>query len=91
MPAAQPKAIAAGAAFVGPGMYRGLVICETAASTAKVRLWDNASAASGVLLDVVALTASTSSHRSNVGDIKFANGVFVEIVSGTVEGSIFIA
>lgn len=70
------------------GVYDGLVIRETAAGTALVKLYDNASAASGTLVDIISLAANgvaTSIHR-----VRFQNGLFVDVVSGSVEGSVFL-
>jgi|GEM_PF-2598788 len=85
--AATPISIAAGQLFTGGGHLAGYNFRETAGAVAKVRLWDNTSAA-GVILATVALAANGSIDL--VCDRRFAKGVFAEIVSGAVEGSIFI-
>lgn len=71
--------------------YRGFSVRETTgAATALIRIWDNATAASGLLLDVIALVANESA-RENYDTAKTATaGIFVEIVSGAVAGSIGI-
>jgi hypothetical protein len=78
------------AVLAGPGVYRGIVLRETAASTAVVQIWDGTGAA-GTLLDVVGLAASGSA-REWLGDggLRFKTGLYVEIVSGAVEGSVRI-
>jgi hypothetical protein len=70
------------------GLYRGICLRETASATAAVRVYDNASAASGTLLDVVALAANGSASLMHEPGIQVANGIYVDIVSGTVEGSV---
>lgn len=73
-----------------PVYYRGLTLRETSgAAPATLRVWDNPSAASGKVLEEVTLTASQSTREYYDG--KFAAlGVFVEIVAGAIEGSIYI-
>lgn len=72
-----------------PVYYRGISVLETAAAPALLRIWDNASAASGLVLDEVALSASQSAREAYDGFFA-AQGIFVQIVSGTVVGSIRI-
>ncbi|MFG3709209.1 hypothetical protein ACGF7U_31385 [Micromonospora sp. NPDC047670] len=73
----------------GPAVYRGYSISATAAAT--VRIWDHDSAASGTLLDTVAVPAGASvSAWYGDGGLRAARGVYVEVVSGTVEGSVRI-
>jgi len=68
--------------------YRGFELREfTGTTTALVRIWDAASA-TGKILDEVSLAANESA-RENYGVAKLALiGIYVEIVSGTVVGSI---
>jgi hypothetical protein len=86
---ARGLALAAGAAITGVGAFRGFTVRETAAAVASFRIWDNATAASGRLLATVSLAANASEQFET--DLVYANGLFVEIVAGTVEGSIFFA
>lgn len=77
------------------GMYRGFTMRETSGTTAAVvRLWDSASAASGNLVETISLSAKESTSDflgggsgSDEGVILTA-GLYVEIVSGSVEGSV---
>jgi hypothetical protein len=71
-----------------PADYRGFGVRETAGATAVLRIYDNASAASGVLLDVVSLVANESARELYPGAIHASNGVYVQVVSGTIEGSV---
>lgn len=73
----------------GSGRYMGVALRETAGAAAVVRIYDNASAASGTLLDAIDLAANASADPwYGPGGIWFANGVYVKIVSGAVEGSV---
>lgn len=74
-----------------PVRYTGFSLRETTGATgAVVRLWDNTSAA-GTILEEIALAAGESAREfySPVG-IEGATGLFVQIVSGTVVGSVRI-
>lgn len=72
----------------GSGIYLGFSVRETAGSTATIRVYDNASAASGTLLDSIQLAANESAREWYPGGIWFSAGVYVDIVSGAVEGSV---
>jgi hypothetical protein len=87
--AARAKTFAAGAAAAGIGIFAGYSLRETAGAAATVRIWDG-TAAAGILLATVALTASGSEAFAPPGGVFFATGMFVEVVAGTVEGSIYI-
>lgn len=85
--------LAAGALATGPGQFVGISVHVATAAAAKVRLWDNASAASGTILGTYELTASGVGSFFDImygPGRRFENGLFLEIVSGTVEGSAFI-
>lgn len=71
----------------GRGTYGGYTIRETAGATAVVRIWDNTSA-SGTLLETFALAANGSAAQEYNWGVAAQTGIYVEIVSGTVEGSI---
>lgn len=86
---AQAKTFAAGSLAGGAGFYAGFSLRETAGAAAVVRLWDNTSAA-GKLIATIALPASSSKDFSVPAGVAFATGLFAEIVSGTVEGSVYI-
>jgi hypothetical protein len=69
--------------------YRGFTIRETTGgATAVVRIYDNASAASGTILDEISLVAGESAREFYPGGIWATNGVYVDVVSGTVTGSV---
>lgn len=67
--------------------YHGFSIRETAGATATVRIYDN-TANSGTLLDSIQLAANESAREWYGEGIDTADGIRVDIVSGTVEGSI---
>lgn len=70
-------------------LYRGFTIRETSGSaTAVVRLFDNASAASGTVLDEVSLNAGESAREYYVEGVWAINGIYVDVVSGSVAGSV---
>lgn len=72
-----------------PTVYCGFSVRETAGSTATLLFYDNASAASGTLVDTVALAAGESRSEFYPGGIWCVNGIFVD-VTGTVQGSVRI-
>lgn len=76
------------AALARPGAYCGFTIRETAGSTAVVRLFDNASAASGTPLEEISLAANESRSELYVHPVWARNGIYVQVVSGTVAGSV---
>jgi hypothetical protein len=71
--------------------YFGFSFRETAGSTATIRVYD-ALTATGTLLDSIQLAANESAREFYGPDgIKCSTGVYVDIVSGTVEGSVRVA
>lgn len=90
MASSYPLSGASQALVTAPGRYVGFSIRETTgAATAVVRLWDNASAASGTSLEEISLAAGESA-REYYGDggIRTTFGVYVQIVSGAIVGSV---
>lgn len=77
-----------GQAFTGAGTYAGIQVVEGAASTAEVRVYDGTSNA-GVLLDVVKLTSGTIGVGHGI-DVWFSTGLYVDVVSGTVAGRVYV-
>jgi len=71
-----------------PAIYAGFTARETAGAVATLRVWDNPSAASGTLLETIRLAANESAREYYVGGVFAAAGVYVEVVAGTVEGSV---
>lgn len=74
-----------------PCSYLGFTLRETAGAAAVVRIFDDPDSANGTLLDTVALAAnaSLSKHYGPQG-IRAQQGVWFELVSGAVEGSVRI-
>lgn len=81
--------LVAGAAIAGRGTFRGFTVRETAAAAATVVVHDGASA-TGAILAAITLPASGSQTVLDPEGVWFTDGVFVEVVSGTVAGSIFV-
>jgi hypothetical protein len=71
-----------------PAVYCGFSVRETAASTAVVRIWDNPSAASGTILEEIALAAGESAREYYAAGIWAASGIYLQVVSGAVAGSV---
>jgi hypothetical protein len=72
-------------------LYGGYTVQETAGSAATVRIYDNASAASGTLIGAVNLAANGSADVSLVYPTWCVNGIYVDVGgAGTIAGSIRI-
>lgn len=71
-------------------VYRGFTIRETAGAAAVVRIFDNASAASGTVLEEISLAANESARECYGAGIWAENGIYVDVVSGAVAGSVRI-
>lgn len=70
--------------------YRGFRLRETAGAIATLVIWDNASAASGTVLDEIQFSAAES-VRETYGPPQIAkNGIYIQVVAGTVAGSILV-
>jgi hypothetical protein len=72
--------------------YYGYTLYNSGGSAALVKIYDNASAASGTLLDIVSVPAAGSvnayySVEDCYGGVRASNGVYFS-TSATVEGSI---
>lgn len=77
-----------------PGPVFGGWVIHSVGGAAVVRMWDNASAASGTLLCAVDLTAPGTVgcfDHFQIDPLFVKNGIWVEYVSGTVEGSVYVA
>lgn len=79
-----------GAVRTEQSVYRGFTVRETAGSTALVRLFDHASAASGTVLEEIALAANETARECYSGGVWAVLGIYVQIVSGSVSGSVRI-
>lgn len=71
-----------------PCTYHGIVLCETAGAVAHVRVYDNQDADSGALLDSIKLVSGESVGTWYERGITAADGLRVDVVSGTVEGAV---
>lgn len=71
-----------------PSNYYGFSFRETSGSApATVRIYDS-DTATGTLLDTVQLVANESTADFYPGGIRAQNGLYVDLVSGAVEGSV---
>lgn len=69
--------------------YRGFTIRETAGAPAVVVVYDNASAASGTILEEIGLAPNESAREFYPdGGVKTTNGIYLSVASGAVAGSI---
>ncbi len=76
----------------GPSLG-GWTMHATGSAPAIVRLWDNATEASGTLLAVIELTGSGNGSFDTEefhSPVLVTNGIWVEYETGAVEGSIYI-
>lgn len=74
-----------------PSTYRGLTVRETSGSAgAVVKIYDNASAASGTILQTVALAQGQSFNLIHPAGVRALAGIYADVVSGAVEGSVYI-
>lgn len=71
-----------------PLIYHGFALRETAGAIATVRIYNNASAAAGTLLETIQLSANESAREFYAKGIRADVGIYVKIVAGTVEGSV---
>jgi len=75
-----------------PGIFCGYTVVETGgSSTATIRFYDNASAASGTLIGAANLAAGGSADISIHRGTWVENGIYVDVGgSGTIAGSVRI-
>lgn len=71
-----------------PGVYRGITVANTGAAAGTVKVYDNASAASGTLVETIALAADASLSVMYDDGIWVTEGLFVDVADGTFEGSV---
>lgn len=71
-----------------PCTYHGISLCETGGAVAHVRVYDNQDADSGTLLTSIKLASGESAEVWYERGKRAADGLRVDVVSGTVEGSV---
>lgn len=91
--AAKPFAIPGSSGVVGPTttnnvLFHGFVVHETAGATAVARLRDSG-AVGGLIVGEISLAANASADLYNA-DILCRGGLYFELVSGAIEGSVFV-
>lgn len=73
------------------GVYRGLTVRETSGSAGAVlRVYDNAGSAAGTLLQTVSLGNGESFTAVHPVGVWAVDGVYIDVVSGAIEGAIYI-
>lgn len=73
---------------LAPANYYGFSFRETSGSaSATVRIYDGDTAA-GALLDSVQLSAGESAREFYATGVRAQDGIYVDVVSGAVEGSV---
>lgn len=75
------------AIYAGPCVYGGFTVRETAGATAVVDVYDGTSA-TGTLLETITLASNESSSDELVHGVRANAGIYVDVVSGTIVGSI---
>ena len=73
--------------ITGQMSYCGFTVRETAGAVASFRVYDNTSA-TGTLLDTVSLAANESWSEVYTRGIWCQNGIYVDVLAGTIEGSL---
>jgi hypothetical protein len=69
--------------------YQGFTLAETSGTAgALVRIYDNAAAPAGTLLDIVSLCISESAREYYYPGIPVQHGIYLDVVSGAVSGSV---
>ncbi len=87
---ANPKAFTADGQILSAGaIYRGFAVRETAGSTAEIRIYDGTST-SGTFIGGTTLAANAQVTTIVDGGLWCAGGIYVDVVSGAVSGSIWI-
>lgn len=73
-----------------PLIYMGFTWRETAGATAVIRIWDSPTSdtTGDVLLDTISLAANESAREYYAEGIRAQKGIWVDVVSGSVEGGI---
>jgi hypothetical protein len=72
----------------GISVYRGFVVRETAGAAASARVYDGTDN-TGTLIDVISLAPNESAREYyGEGGLWCATGIYVDILAGTIEGSV---
>ena len=93
-PASAPAtyATAAGQVVTGSGRLAGLALAETTGTAAaKVRIHDGVGAGAPLLFTVDLAANESVRDFFNGQGLAFTAGIYVELVSGAIEGSVFLA
>jgi hypothetical protein len=84
------RAVSNGINVTGKNYLLGFAVRETAGASAVFRLRDGMDSSSPIVIPVaLAANESRSDYLPFNGGIRFRNGIYIEIVSGSVEGTLF--
>lgn len=75
--------------FTGIGVLRGFTVRETAGAAARIRIHDGTST-SGAVIGASSLAANEAETIWLDDGVRFGTGLYVDVVTGAVEGSLFI-
>lgn len=64
-----------------PGFYYGIRVTGDGTNAGQVVVYDNASAASGTVIDDVRCTSTSSSGEQMPGAIRVKNGIYVDVTT----------
>jgi hypothetical protein len=84
----RPVIGASGVILPGSALLTGINFAETAGAAAKVRIRNGQDAGQPILM-TIALAANASVLQQFASPIESAKGLFLEVVSGNVEGAVF--
>jgi hypothetical protein len=92
--AARPVSVGTGGGprpLSSPGRIVGWSLKETTgAAGAYLRIWDGREAGGGQLLACISVAQGITTNHSTPGGINVSDAVYVEVVSGAVEGVIYL-
>lgn len=76
---------ASGVVKAANGILRGFII--NSHTSAVIKVWDNASAASGSALSSGNVTLVAGQQFLELGDVYMKNGIYFQLVSGTIDAT----
>lgn len=82
---------AADVALSGPGVVMGFCLTETAGAVATAIIRDGTTATDEIVLSLKFIANETKLAWFGDGGITFDTGVFLDMVAGSIQGSIFVA
>lgn len=71
------------------GYYHGYIV-TTVTATGPINVYDNASAASGTIVDVIPATTAAGTQRVLPAPVPMANGIYADFSGGATGAVLFI-